>query len=139
MSKAKPVVKLDAAGTIVDRYPSVKAAGKANGTTGEVIGNRCCGTTQETDGYQYRYEDAPKQSTWRATRAARAAHARETSERLKQEDLRKSGIPGIQRDSAIRLLTQGMDVLTVSNITGLGPERLGYMLSRIKRGQVVGR
>lgn len=138
MAKAKPVVKRDAAGTIVDRYPSAAAAGKANGTTGEVISNRCLGATEEKDGYRYRYEDGTQSGSRKADKARKVLPLLD-AKRLREEDLRKSGIPGIQHNSAVRLLKQGMDVLTVSNITGLGPEKLGYMLSRINRGQAVGR
>ncbi len=138
MSKAKPVVKLDAVGTIVGRYESAAAAGRDNGTTGEVISNRCLGATEETDGFQYRYVDG-SQTGSRSAHKARKLLPLLDAKRLREEDLRKSGIPGIQHSSAVRLLTQGMDVLDVSNITGLGPEKLGYMLSRINRGQAVGR
>ena len=138
MGKAKPVLKMDAAGDVVDRYISAADAGKANGIDGKIISNRCLRATQETDGYQYRYEDGTQAGSRRTKQSTKATSTLD-DQKLKEEDLRKSGIPGIQHNSALRLLKGGMDVLSVSNITGLGPEKLGYMLSRINQGQPMDR
>jgi hypothetical protein len=58
---SRPVLKLDRAGEVVDMYPSISAAARANHISYAAMGKRCLGLIQDPyrlDGYNYVFEDA---------------------------------------------------------------------------------